>query len=65
MKSSTMSRYHVRSETTSHQAVQKHGLRPNRFAPVRPHEGRYQLTLSPSIVGLMRNSLFEAIKLTG
>ena len=28
------------------QAVQKHGLRPNRIAPVRPHEGRRQLTLS-------------------
>ena len=25
-----------------------------------PHEGRCQLTLSPSIVGLMRNSLSEA-----
>ena len=27
----------------SHQAVQKHGLRPSRIASVRPHEGRCQL----------------------
>ena len=27
---------------------------------VNPHEGRYQLSLSPSIMGLMRNSLSEA-----
>ena len=26
-----------------------------------PHEGRCQLSLTPSIVGLMRNSLSEAI----
>ena len=30
----------------SHQVVQQHGLRPNRIAPVCPHEGRSQLTLS-------------------
>ncbi len=27
-----------------------------------PHEGRCQLMLSPSIVGLMRNSLSEAMR---
>jgi hypothetical protein len=34
-------------------------------APLRhvyPHEGRCQLSLSPPIVGLMRNSLSEAIR---
>ena len=29
---------------------------------VYPHEGRCQLSLSPPIVGLMRNSLSEAIR---
>ena len=29
----------------THKAVQKHGLRPSRMAPVRPHEVRSQLTL--------------------
>ena len=27
----------------------------------KPHEGRCQLSLSPPIVGLMRNSLSEAV----
>ena len=42
--------------------VQRHGLRPSVVALEGPHEGRCQLSLSPPIVGLTRNSLSEAIR---
>ena len=46
----------------SHQAVQKHGLRPSRIASVVPTKAGASFAV-PSIMGLLRNNLSEVFAL--